>query len=75
MPNKRIYLEWYRDKGRGQEAADAMGAKQLTNIWPVAVIEFPNPHQCEYAIAAAAESLWWHLLLAFGVNAVTNHCS
>lgn len=75
MPNKRIYLQWYRDKGRGQEAAEAMDAKQLTDYWPIAVIEFPNPNQCALAIEAARDSLWWHLLLNYGVNAMTYYCS
>lgn len=58
-----IYLQWYRDKGRGQEAADANpNAEQLVDIWPVARIRGTND---ELLVK------WKELLDTFEVNATT----
>lgn len=59
---KDIYLQWYRDKGRGQEAADATGAEQLVDGWPIARIHGTNDE---------LRVKWRELLDTFGVNATT----
>lgn len=58
----RGHLRWFRDRGRGQEAADATGAEQVFDgSWPVAVLPCPPEEQW---------SVWDHLLETFDVNAM-----
>lgn len=55
------YLRWFRDKGRGQEAADATGAVQeMDGIWPIAKLPADSTNQ---------EELWRMLCSEYGVNA------
>ncbi len=54
-------LEWHRDKGRGQEAADAVKAEQYFQIWPMAKIHVTDENR---------EGTWLDLLRKFNVNAV-----
>lgn len=57
-------LRWFRDKGRGQEAADVLGAEQtMDGSWPVATLK------CERR--STADMRWWQLLVHFDVNAMT----
>jgi len=58
-------LRWYRDKGRGQEAADATGATQTTDTWPMAILPCADNQD--------ASRRWWTLLKSYGVNATTWH--
>lgn len=54
------YLQWYRDKGRGQEAADALGAVQsLDGVWPIARI---------YGTRAELDVKWRELYMTYRVN-------
>lgn len=57
-------LQWFRDQGRGQEAADAINAEQVMyGIWPVAI------WRCE--CRQDAEQKWQRLYAEFAVNAMT----
>jgi hypothetical protein len=58
-----ITLRWYRDKGRGQEAADHVEAKQVMDGWPIAILECCDSDE--------ADRRWHYLLSMFGVNAMT----
>lgn len=61
-------LRWFRDQGRGQEAADAVGAKQeMDGVWPVA--NWPCKDYKE------SDMRWQHLLKVYGVNAMTYYPS
>lgn len=61
----RIYLRWYRDKGNGQKAADAVpGIVQTEDgAWPTAEWD------CDSNAEACAR--WEFLYKTFGVNAMT----
>lgn len=56
------YLQWYRDKGRGQEAAELMLAEESVDVWPIARI---------YGPAKYLEKIWDVLMKRFEVNAMT----
>lgn len=57
-----MYLQWYRDQGRGQEAADAIGAIQdMDGSWPTAKLPVTRETQDEK---------WRHLLHTYGINAM-----
>lgn len=59
-----IYLQWYRDRGKGQEASRAMGAEEVMDgSSPVAVLSV----SCQEEV----EACWDELYLQFGVNAMT----
>ena len=60
-PDNQYTLRWYRDKGRGQEAADATSANQVVDIWPMAILPCSD-HQ-------DADRRWWDLYRTYGVNA------
>lgn len=61
---KRIYLQWYRDKGRGQEASTAMGAvESLDGSWPIARIDCKDNEE--------ANALWDRIYKTYDVNAMT----
>lgn len=62
-----IYLEWYRDQGRGQTAADCLPCVQKIDIWPVARLVCANH--------AESLILWWAILRLWGVNAHTHDTS
>jgi hypothetical protein len=62
----KISLRWYRDRDRGQQAADTTGAEQTAcGTWPMAVWPCDN--------ATIANLRWAWLLDTFGVNAETRH--
>jgi hypothetical protein len=62
----QLHLRWFRDQGRGQEAADTVGAIQTTDgAWDVAIL-FCNSYK-------DSETQWWNLLNTFQVNAMTYH--
>jgi hypothetical protein len=64
--NDILSLRWFRDQGRGQEAADAVKADQvLDGPWPVAVLTCKDYKD--------SEEKWWDLLRRFGVNSMTYH--
>lgn len=56
-------LRWFRDQGRGQEAADVTGADQIIDVWPQAVLPCTSYEDSEVK--------WRGLLNRFGVNAMT----
>jgi hypothetical protein len=59
-------LRWYRDQGRGQEAADNTNADQLMDgTWPIAVLPCDGYKD--------AGKRWKDLLDTYGVNATTYH--
>jgi hypothetical protein len=62
---QRIHLQWYRDKGRGQEAADANDytVYQLTHVWPIGLIVCKDNEE--------VRARWQHLYDTYGVNAMT----
>ena len=56
------YLFWFRDRGHGQEAADALGAiQELDGSWPVAKLEVSNDTK---------DRLWRYLFDAYGINSM-----
>lgn len=60
---KRITLRWWRDRPRGQEAADDVGADQdMDGTWPRAVLECSDREH--------ERRMWLYLLSRFGVNAM-----
>jgi hypothetical protein len=64
MPNETIHLEWYRDKGEGQRAADTFDAEQYDfGIWPMARIGCRTQHE--------ADMKWQGLWNIYKVNANT----
>ncbi len=61
-----IYLKWFRDQGRGQEASTAVKAVESVYDgipWPVAVVNCTD--------RTHANEVWEKLYREFGVNAMT----
>lgn len=58
-----IYLQWYRDQGNGQNAADATRATQMVDVWPVARLVVES--------WTDADRAWSELLRVHRVNATT----
>jgi hypothetical protein len=63
MTDNRCYLQWYRDKGRGQEASDQFCATHIVDYWPIAQLTFDSLDELR--------KVWAILLHDFGVNATT----
>lgn len=63
----KIYLRWFRDKGRGQEAADALSGEGVIQdmdlTWPIAVWSCKTNKE--------AMEKWDRLWAEFKVNAMT----
>lgn len=67
-PDDKLFLNWWRDKGRGQEAADAVGAQQpMDGTWPAAILPCATNKE--------ANEKWDHLYKTYGVNAMTTYLS
>ncbi len=45
----QITLTWFRDYGRGQEAADRLLAEQYVDIWPMASVTLPSVEMAKMA--------------------------
>lgn len=59
----KISLRWYRDQGRGQEAADDVGAEQgMDGSWPIAILHCESRYH--------ERRMWQYLFKTFGVNAM-----
>lgn len=55
-----MYLRWFRDKGRGQEASNAVNAREdFDGAWPIAMWQ-GDREQCE--------AMWKYLYTTFDVN-------
>ncbi len=62
-----IYLQWYRDKGNGQRAADCLDVIQRwEGSWPVARLVCHSHGE--------ADILWWAIYKLWGVNSHTHDC-
>lgn len=61
------YLHWFRDRGNGQSAADALGAVQVQDgSWPVAIILEDD--------RAKRNALWERLWREYAINAMDYAC-
>lgn len=66
ITGETIYLEWYRDRGNGQQAADTFDAEQYEfGIWPMARVLCRTRDE--------AEMKWEGILAVYKVNAMTRH--
>ncbi len=61
-------LQWYRDKGNGQQACDYFSAvEEWVGNWPIAQLAFETE--------AERDTLWNALYQRFGVNAMAQYFS
>ena len=57
-------LQWFRDQGQGQAAADEVQAiEEMVGSWPVAILVCLDKYHCD--------CMWRYLLTKFAVNAMT----
>jgi hypothetical protein len=60
----KTYLQWYRDRGKGQQASTELKANEtMLGSWPLAQLPFTNSQD--------REEKWNTLYNIYGINAMS----
>lgn len=63
LPYDQAYLQWYRDRGLGQEASNCLNAEEsMLGTWPIARLTIRTRRQQDH--------LWNKLFTEFQINAM-----